>query len=645
MRNAKKTILLFAVVALYASASGRADRGFVALNPGGPANYEERLPVQIVFVGYTRAQVNESVFRSQLAAAGDPIVRARAFYDVMEPVGIHYDYDYTITYASAGWENNFFARLASLAVPESSVDGRTRTLYQDAYNLQAKRKATIGINWFIDGPSVEKWLQEHAPDGIDSARNTVYFINWFGRADFRFHTYTKIGEPDPDTGYDFGLQRQTRKLIAWGGTPASDRETGFGTGSRTWFYDLSAGPEAWSNNWNITDEDVDGDSVADNRMPPTWEYFANGYKKKTELARDLGLVARYIAVNLLFAPSPLYPPYLTPRRLPGSINLDVNFFDMLPSLGARNQYQKPQLFVRNTSILHRVKYDFDDQQMRITKGFTRCYLGWLTAVPCYPPAPYPAFANLFLYSAIYKDTWRDGHGESRQYEAGLFNYVTDDDHSPALLGYADDNWIDGTQSGVFSFISPGVIAAGYGLTSTMIHEYGHHTGMSHPHDGYDSETGVDYGPGGFFQFVWTGDEVNSMMSYIDLNWDFSQFDLDNTNRWQAAAYLKMANSIAATILRSGHGDGEGDDNARGLRRADLDFAHAQAAFSAHDYAAAFDYARRGYQRVLAAAEEAGVQVRASDHGWDLLPPLGEHRDAKRAYAYMNILTPNRRDPR
>jgi hypothetical protein len=47
---------------------------------------------------------------------------------------------------------------------------------------------------------------------------------------------------------------------------------------------------------------------------------------------------------------------------------------------------------------------------------------------------------------------------------------------------------------------------------------GHHIGMSHPHDGYDSATGVDYGPEDAFFFAWAGDESNSMMSYIDLNW-------------------------------------------------------------------------------------------------------------------------------
>ena len=40
------------------------------------------------------------------------------------------------------------------------------------------------------------------------------------------------------------------------------------------------------------------------------------------------------------------------------------------------------------------------------------------------------------------------------------------------------------------------------------------------------------------------------MSYIDLNWDFSQFDQDNHWRTTAAEYLINANAIAADVLAS-----------------------------------------------------------------------------------------------
>ena len=80
-----------------------------------------------------------------------------------------------------------------------------------------------------------------------------------------------------------------------------------------------------------------------------------------------------------------------------------------------------------------------------------------------------------------------------------------------LLGFADDNWVDGTQSHVFMFDSPEYRALGYGFTTTGIHEFGHHIGMSHPHDGYDSEQDLDFGAAGPFEFAWSGDESNTAM--------------------------------------------------------------------------------------------------------------------------------------
>ena len=64
--------------------------------------------------------------------------------------------------------------------------------------------------------------------GVDTRKDTIYFINWCGRSDFNVHVYTKIDEPDPDTGYNFGVNRDSRKIIAWGGTTADDEENGLG---------------------------------------------------------------------------------------------------------------------------------------------------------------------------------------------------------------------------------------------------------------------------------------------------------------------------------------------------------------------------------------------------------------------------------
>lgn len=622
-------IVLVAVLVAMSTALG-APSGFTHLDPSGPVNLGERVPIHFVLIGYEPSEVNQATFLAQLPAAYKPVVRSRLWYGVTEVLGIHYTFDFKVTYADATYENRFFRALAGLATPAA------RTLFQNLYNQQQKNVLDVVQNHFIDAPTVEKWLIDNPPPGVDTRRNTVFFINWWNRADFRFHVYTKFGEPDPDTSFDFGINRHSRKIIAWGGTTPDDEETGLGRRGvhRIWFHDLSAGPEAWTDNWNVDDADVDGDGVADYRLPPIWEYTAGGYRLITELSKDLGSVARYVAINLLFTPSPLYPPYITPERQPASINLDLDTYEGWRGVNASEQYQKVALLVAEVSELHRVPYNADRQDVAFAGDARRCYQLWLENTRCYPERPqYPGFANLFLFNALNLAVTWDGGAE---YEAMFFNYATEEQRAAGFLGFADDNWIDGTQSFTFNFVSPGVVAAGYGLTTTQIHEYGHHVGMSHPHDGYDYETGEDYSPAGNRYYAWAGDEVNSMMSYIDLNWDFSQFDRDNANRFQAAAYIRNANLIAQDILASPNAALAMAD----LRKADDEIGKAKAAMAAHDYVGTFDHARQAYGFVRAGAAKAGVQVVASGNGWVVLPPVHPRKSAlKKSYSYEDKFGP------
>ena len=50
-------------------------------------------------------------------------------------------------------------------------------------------------------------------------------------------------------------------IRAWGGNSGP-----------TWFYDLSAGPDWDDNSYDVDDADLDGDGVAEYRIPPIWEY-------------------------------------------------------------------------------------------------------------------------------------------------------------------------------------------------------------------------------------------------------------------------------------------------------------------------------------------------------------------------------------
>jgi hypothetical protein len=155
--------------------------------------------------------------------------------------------------------------------------------------------------------------------------------------------------------------------------------------------------------------------------------------------------------------------------------------------------------------------------------------------------------------------------------------------------------------------------------------------MSHPHDGYDSQTGVDYSGEGAYYYVWTTDEVNSMMSYIDLNWDFSQFDRDNAARHHAAGYILNANVIAGRVLESQHAD----RTAALLAAADASVGRAEAAIAAHDYPATWRNARAGYELVLRAARRADVRVTASHNGWVVLPRDPQAAEAVLDYAVVD----------
>lgn len=609
-------------------APGAVTNDFSNLQPGvATAGLNERVKVNVVFVGLGPGQVDTTAFLADLPQRSKPIVRSRLFYGETEELGIEYSYDYATTFTSAAWNTSFFAALKGLAKPAD------RTEFQDLYNEQAGTR-DVGRNNSIDAPSVEKWLVDHPPPGVDTRQDTVFFINWWGRPDFVDHVYTKTGEPDPDTGYDFGLNRDSRKVIAWGGTTPDDEETGLGSRgvNRVWFYDLSAGPESWGGGYDITNADLDGDGAPDYRMPPAWEYRSNGYRSPSALTHDLALLTRYTAINLLFTTSPLYPPYLTPELQPSAIDARLNTFEGWPHVDASATYEKPDFFLsEERQLFPEVTMTAHQNDLRFDGKSRRCFEQWLAEVGCFGDRPqYPAGANLFLDNAldlsdvIGRDLDPKGkrpRGDDRTYPAPGIAYATRDDLAPDLLGYADDNWVDGTQSFAFGFISSAVVESGYGLTTTRIHEFGHHFGMSHPHDGFDPETGIDYDATGPFYFAWAGDESNSVMSYIDLNWDFSQFDRDNAARHQAAGFIVNANVLAGRIVASRNPR----KAAQELAAADAAVGQARSAMAGHDYNAAWRGARSAYEAVLRGADRAGVKVSPSYNGWAVLPKV-KHKD-------------------
>jgi hypothetical protein len=582
------------------------------LQPGGFRNIQQTLDVNVVFLGYEIGSgprdISTAAFSSVLPSMYRPIHRYPAFYGIRQEMGLTFNFNYKATFTTQAYEDTFFRYLASIA------SSQPLTLCQRAYNSQAQKALTIVGNSWIDAPSVERWLAAHPPTGVDPSKYTIFFIKWYGRSDFRHHVYVKTDEPDPDTDYNFGLRRQSRKMIAWGGTAADDAEGGPASTARVWFYDLSAGPEFWTDNYDITTADLDGDGVLDYRMPPVWEYgnaSAGLYRAFSNLSRDLGFITRYVAINLLFTTSPLYKPMISPPEVPGALQVDFNLYQADAGSDALS-FLRPDYFKTKLSPLQPMnQFTTEVNSQPFSSRAASIYTCFVANISCFGNRLFGiAFGDLFLYHNDHILQFVEGN---QDYEVPVFLYNTPDALSAGgLLGFADDNWRDGTQSYVFGFLAPFLRAAGYGFTTTSIHEVGHHLGMSHPHDGYDSQQDVDYGASGFTYFANSGDESNSIMSYIDLNADYGQFDRDNMGRYLTIGYINQANAILSSVYDSN----KAGDASAALAAADANAAAALAAYGTMNYATAATRAKLSYFGVLAAAAQAGVKVEPQNYTAD-----------------------------
>lgn len=594
--RAMKTRLVFAV-ALLTLVAGLAPAQVAAappavggLDPGQQVTFEQDLPINIVFLGYSQEAIRTQGLRNRLPASYEPVVRYPRFYGLTgRDMGLRFNFDYNVSFTSGSLNNRFFNYLKQIGKPGDPTD------IQLMYNDQAANVLDVaGRVLYIDAPSVEGWLARNLT--VDQPGYTIVFVNWYGRPDFRFHVYTKTDEPDPDTGYNFGAVRPTRKMIAWGGTS-----------SRLWFYDLSAGPEAWAGSWNVDDADLDGDDEPDYRLPPIWEYAPGGYRKASALSRDLGLVTRYVAINLLFTSSPLYDPLLTAPDPGGRKVVHINMFEddpdshgteWLSASYVQRQLASFQPYYRwRTNLVDR---DPIDQEARRA---LRIFAGVLKEDDCWNAFGDP-FAELFCYFDANRDRYIPAY-RAADYVTGVFAFNTTAANLGqlfGLLGFADDNWVDGTQSYVFEFGATEYRELGYGFSTTTVHEVGHHIGLSHPHDGYDSKLDLDYGPEGDFYFAWSGDESDTVMSYLDVTGGFGVFDRDNMYRYEFAGYLNWANDLVDDILA--HRDVGRVQ--RHLARASAYSSTATQAFDRWNYLRAASDARRAYVEIATAANILGI---------------------------------------
>jgi hypothetical protein len=318
---------------------------------------------------------------------------------------------------------------------------------------------------------------------------------------------------------------------------------------------------------------------------------------------------RYVAVDMLFTTSPLYDPMVTAPGRNGAKVIDVNLFEDAPGSSGLPWIRAGAALAEWKSFQPYYRWKIALRDRPIDAGARHAFrvFAGLRNDPqaCWTGLGDP-FAQLFCYFDANLGRYVPAYPRN-DYVAEVFAFNTTDSRmgdQQGLLGYADDNWLNGTQTQLFLFDTPGDRAFGFGFTDTLTHEFGHHLGMSHPHDGYDSASGVDFDPSGGFLFAWTGDESDTVMQYLGVSGGFSKFDRDNMYRWETAGYINRANELLGRINASGRSDEVRGAIGRANGLADA----ARAQFHAWRYLDGVTAALASYDELRAAAVRIGVPV-------------------------------------
>ncbi len=551
-------VALIALAAAFVVPAGATAAQYEALKPGSLVHVAQELTVNVVFVGFEQGSgAAPQVDQTRLLAGLPASVRPNPWSDRMR-----FDLSYNVVFADAGFADSLFAYLGGLAKQ------KPLTAFQSAYNQQVHRSRTVSDNAWIDAPSVERWLGSHASDlGLKRRDYTVFYLNWYGRPDFRFHIYSKTGEPEPDTKIDLGEVREYTKLVAFGGSTPDDPQSATGAVQRVWFYDFSAGPDGFSGNWNVDDPRIVPPFIGATptvdpspgpmtyRIPVMWDYGrSDGYRPFTDLTGDIATLTTDVAVNSFVVGKGSAPDTtLTadPWRIPSRVRLAVSLFNAAPGVDGRQ-------FVRNRYMVNRLQrlepwrpFTARLQVLPYDEDVRAAYESWVywfnsgmtdASHTVYPGRP----GNDGLAGDI--GLWENDH------EAELVSSPGD---VPMIAFSVPDElatYVSGFTTGANQYTKKFILGTtsaterenpGYALTMPLLHEAGHYLGLPHPHD--DLRRGERPQP----FYLWTADEVNSIMSYVDVNWDFSQFDRDHIGRSMTVKYLDRVNFLVAQIQAAG----------------------------------------------------------------------------------------------
>jgi hypothetical protein len=351
---------------------------------------------------------------------------------------------------------------------------------------------------------------------------------------------------------------------------------------------------------------------------------------------DLAKVVRFVAVDLMFGQSPVYDPAVSEPLLPANVELDLNVFAGVPGRDPLSTFHPAQMprtlsrldptrtFSTDVSVqplAGEVARAFDCQQTAFTPTPQSCYGDRTHA------GPQDAFYDLDVYFGDHRNQYLDGV----RYEApvAVFDVPSNRVQPTSIVGLASVS-PPNVQLWSYAWLSDYGRSFLYEDTALVTHEVGHHLGLSHVHDGFDTGLDQSLEASGPLFFILAGDESHTVMSYVPNTSEFGQFDRDNMARWQLAARLDNANRILGDIARSPRADRAGAD----IAAADAKAGQALDGLAGWDLLGASRAALDAYSLVLSAAAKAGVKVEpfsgvADQRGAGVIAAAVDRRDAGR----------------